>query len=271
MTEKTGLYFIANDVVYDLTVAFLNSVRTFEPFLPLCFIPYNDDVGKIVSLGDRYQFTVWTDDSALKRCDALSRRFHGRVSGHYRKLVIWGGPFERFAYIDVDTILLTNLDTPLAILDTYDILAATSNNPAIRHFVWKQTMPAKPAILDSEYAANTGFLLSKREMLSTEYILHATDSAGRYLNYMELECAEQPLLNYLIVKSGRRYSSLSRIARESGRRDIPLQIWSGSFDDDLLSRAVPPLLVHWAGQWQHGAHIKSLVWNYFRHLGENRQ
>jgi hypothetical protein len=37
-----GVYFSANDVVYDWAIAFLNSYRTFNPDLRLILIPFND-------------------------------------------------------------------------------------------------------------------------------------------------------------------------------------------------------------------------------------
>ena len=38
-----GVYFSANDVVYDWAIAFLNSYRTFNPDLRLILIPFNEE------------------------------------------------------------------------------------------------------------------------------------------------------------------------------------------------------------------------------------
>jgi hypothetical protein len=261
----TGLYFIANDHVYDLAIAFLNSIRIYEPLLPLCLIPYNDHSAQIVALANEYQFTVWQDRDTLRRCDAISKQFHGAVLGQYRKLAIWEGLYDQFAYIDVDTVLLNGIDIPLKMLDDFDFLTATSDLPAIRKYVWKDSLPPSAQAVDSKYAANTGILFSKREMLTMANIERKLDEALQLAPYMELKCAEQALLNYLIVTSGRRYSSLSRICRERNRKDIPQAVWSGDFDGDLLKRRLPALVLHWAGQWQGGEHLTSPVWRYFRH------
>jgi hypothetical protein len=263
---EQGIYFIANDNTFDLAVAFLNSLRTFEPLIPACLIPYDTHIRNIIDLKHRYNFTVWDDDAELLWCDAISERFHGRSCGHYRKLAIWNGPYQRFIYIDIDTVVLSGLELPFTLLDDYDILAATSDNPVNRKFVWKDSLPCEAREFDSGYAANTGVLLSKRQMLTRRAIDQSIEPALNYAHHMELTCAEQAFLNYLIVTSGKRYSSLRTIARETNRKDIPLHIWSGGFNGDLLQLDRVPLVIHWAGEWQRGEHLRSPVWNYFRQL-----
>jgi hypothetical protein len=267
---KRGLYFIANDTTCELAIAFLNSVRTFEPLLPICFIPYNREYQQIAELAGRYHFSVWQDGAALDRCDEISKRFHHAVLGQYRKLCIWHGPYRQFSYIDVDTVLLTPLDQLWNFLESYDVLCATSDNPANRNFVWRSSLPPTEEF-DSAYSANTGVVFSKHGLFAWEQIAEAVDRALPLTPHMELLCAEQAFLNYLIVASGKRYSSLRRIAHETGRKDIPSHIWSGSFSGDLLASERLPLLIHWAGEWQHGAHRASSVWQHFRHLPDVRR
>lgn len=40
---KQCVYFMANNKVLDMTIAFLNSFRMHNKELPLCLIPYNND------------------------------------------------------------------------------------------------------------------------------------------------------------------------------------------------------------------------------------
>jgi hypothetical protein len=71
---------------------------------------------------------------------------------------------------------------------------------------------------------------------------------------MELFCAEQPLLNYLIVSSGRPYTSL-HVLNHRKRLNIPLEIWAGTPGGVVeegkikFQNRASPLLVHWAGEW----------------------
>jgi hypothetical protein len=263
-----GIYFIANDRILDLAVAFLNSVRTFEPQIPISLIPYDGDHGNLIGVAREYQVDLWEDNDLLARCDDISRRYHGTVSGQYRKLAIWNGPYDRFAYLDVDAVLTSSITVPLTLLDAYDILVATSNVASIRRFVWKDNFVRDVAEFDTEFAANTGFIFSKRGILDFNQIEIGASSALILAPVMELNCAEQPLLNYLIVTSGASYSSLSLLARQTQRRDIPTEIWSGFFDGDLLSRRSPALAIHWAGEWQNGKHLKDPFWLHFRFLRE---
>ena len=264
MTTR-GIYFIANDAIRELTIAFLNSVRTFEPQIPICFIPYDDHCEQVVGLQSTYDFTVWAEHSALRWCDAISERFHGTALGQYRKLAIWNGSFEEFVYFDADTVLLSGLDLIFGLLKEHDILAATSDNPANRKFVWKDSLPPEPGF-DSAYAASTGVLVSKQGLFTRAEIDRRVEAALPYAGHMELACAEQAFLNYMIVTSGKRYSSIRQAARETHRRYIPQHVWSGRFQGDLLTMADPVLTIHWAGEWQRGEHRRSPVWRHFRHL-----
>src|SRR3989338_5484618 len=103
MTEPRGAYFLADDSVLDLTIAFLNSFRRWNPALPLVCIPFSGRTGQLLSLQQQYGFSMWNDQALLDRCDAISRRFHDETRGEYRKIAAWEGPFEEFIYIDVDT------------------------------------------------------------------------------------------------------------------------------------------------------------------------
>jgi hypothetical protein len=87
--------------------------------------------------------------------------------------------------------------------------------------------------------------------------------------HMSLEYAEQPFLNYLITTSGAKYTSLAQLRKAKNNADIPKQAWAGMFDEDLLQRSELPLLVHWAGRWQKGAHLTSSTWRHFREMRDD--
>ena len=68
---------------------------------------------------------------------------------------------------------------------------------------------------------------------------------------------EQPLLNYLMVTSGRPYTSLRRLNWENPCACFPEERWAGGpvgliRNGQIVYPPHPPvLLVHWAGQWQN--------------------
>jgi hypothetical protein len=275
---RLGAYFLADDGILDMAIAFLNSFRTYNASIPLCLIPYADDIGQLASLRRQYNFSIWRDLAALQWCDGISRMFHGCAVGQYRKLAMWGGSFDKFVYIDSDTVVLNNIDFALRYLDRFDFLASHSDMPQIRRWVWKESIGATRALTERQisYAANTGFIASRRESLSRAQIRARLPGALKLAQHMELLCCEQPLLNYLIVTSGLRYGSLSTIARHVGPLlGIPLELWAGnsSFavrDGLVIQPRSEILMMHWAGEWarskSEGRQIPYHdLWSYYRY------
>ena len=278
MTRR-GVYFLANDGILDIAIAFLNSFRCYNPSIELCLIPFSDDIERLRLLGPQYRFSIWRDVAALQWCDGIGRLFHGCTVGQYRKLAMWEGVFDEFVYIDCDTVVLHNIEFAFHYLARCEYLASHSDIPDIRRWVWKTSVYASGALSSKQisYAANTGFVASKRMCMSRAHVEARLDGALALAPHMELFCCEQPLINYLIVTSGQRYTSLYAIARESGGWfGIPRELWAG--DPSFVvreGRVVRPktavLMVHWAGEWEiarrEGRQIPHHdLWSYYRHL-----
>ena len=254
-----GVYFLANNQVFDLAVAFLNSFRRFNPQIPLSLIPFDDSFDQIKNLQDKYQFSIYPDDSALRECDEISLRFHNRPMGHYRKLACWRGAFEEFIYIDVDTVVLANVSFAFRFLSEYDFVTSHSNLPELLEWVWKPSIFSTVQLTNAqiEFSANTGFVCSTRGALEFVDIYEKLPSAVDLSPHMQLSCKEQSFLNYLIVTSGRTYTSLLRLAHAKGSRRILFEHWAGIKGLDVVDgrimengKQAPVLLVHWAGEWQ---------------------
>jgi hypothetical protein len=253
---QRGVYFLANDVILEQAVAFLNSFRAHNPWMPLCLIPFGDDVGELRRLSERYRFTVFDDRDRLRWCDDIGHGFHGERQGQYRKLAIWDGPFDEFVYVDTDTVVLTDVTFVFAYLAHFGFVTAGSHLPAARKWVWKDSVYTGGVLTDEQisYAANTGFIASRRENLPPARVDARLPAARALAGHMELLCIEQPLLNYLFVTSERRYTSLFTIAMTTGAWDLPMERWAGdpSFvvrDGRVVSPESPSLMMHWAGQW----------------------
>ncbi len=279
---KRGVYFLANDGILDQAVAFLNSFRAHNPTIPLCLIPFADDTTRLAALADRYQFTVWTNENVLRHCDAISAAFHyGMTMGQYRKLAMWHGPFDEFVYIDTDTVVLESVDFVFPYLDRYDFLASHSNLPHLRQWVWRNSIHLANALSPEQiaYSASTGFLASRAGALDVVQVRAELGKPLALAQHMKLLCVDQPLLNYLIVTSGRPYSSLSAIAESTGDPDIPQEQWAGQDIGRAESgRLIPSrvhrvLLVHWAGEW-HRAKVEGGtipyhdLWQHYRRLAD---
>lgn len=256
---QRGVYFLADDGVYDLVVTFLNSFRRYNQDIPLCLIPYNSQIDRLQALQPRYRFSIYPRPDILRRCDEISLRFHPQVAGHYRKLAMWEGNFDEFIYIDVDTVVLANVDFVFEFLAEYDFVTSHSNIPGIVQWVWQPSIYQTGQLSDEQiaFSANTGFICSKQGTLTLESIVRTIPSAVELAAHMTLFCMEQPLLNYLIVTSGRRYTSLLVLTGIKGHAGIMLEFWAGlkgaQVEDGQLvlgGQRAPILLVHWAGEWK---------------------
>ncbi|MBM7086547.1 hypothetical protein [Micromonospora humidisoli] len=288
MTVRRGVYFLANDYVLDRAIAFLNSFRAHHESLPLCLIPFADDIDDVLKLQSRFDFSVWSGDPAvLAACDDISRAFHGEVKGHYRKLAAWEGGYDEFVYVDTDTILLRDLSFAYDLLDTYGFVTTTSNVPANTKWVWQQSVRGTGVLTAEqiEYAAGTQFIASRKECLRFAEVLPRMDAALALSGHMALVTLEMPLLNYLMVTSGRPYTSLRVLAGAEGGGepppgDIPQERWAGDpigpvRDGRLVTPGSPPVfLVHWAGMWwelERGDRVElphGDLWSYYRWLGD---
>lgn len=271
-----GVYFLANNKVFEQVVAFLRSFRTHNPTIPLCLIPFDDNFEKISALKDAYSFSIFDNRELLASADAISAHFHGHVLGTYRKLVAWEGPFDSFIYIDVDTIVLDSIDFAFENLKYAPYVASHSNIENIRCWVWKDNIYEKNILTPPQigFSTNTGFFASVRGLFPMKHCLAKVKGALELKDSMELMCMEQPFLNYLVVTSGYAYTSLLVLRTAGLAPDAKLEFWAGipdaRFDNGKFHSpyGLPVFLVHWAGKWQNLANIDELpyreLWEFYR-------
>ncbi len=256
---KRGVYFLANDRVSELARAFLNSFRFHNPDLPLVLIPFDANTGAIEKLQDDYGFSIFRNETLLRRFDEISHTFYPRTVGEFRKMAAWFGDFDEFIYIDVDTTLTAPLDTVFPHLDEYPLLNSHSNIPAIRQFTWRDSIFAANLLTEEQiaYSANMGFFASKKGVFDLPDIEHAVCHSARAIPHMESMCTDQPFMNFLFVTSGKKHTSLHVLREFRGDESIPHEMWAGDLKwtvSDLRTFAYEGrqrnvLFVHWAGEW----------------------
>jgi len=252
-----GVYFLANDSVLELAIAFLNSFRNSNPMIPLCLIPFDSECEKLISLSDQYEFNIFSDTVILKTCDDISAMLHGKVRGQYRKLAAWSGMFKHFIYIDIDTIVLQSISFVFNLLEKWNIITGHSNIIGSRRFVWNEEFLPVDHLSRAQidYAANTGFVASNVNALSAHSFRERAASSLKLKSSFNLDCAEQPFLNFLFVTSENRYTSLYSLSQFDSA--IPVECWAGddnwsvSLDGSAKYAEEPKsvLFVHWAGEW----------------------
>lgn len=279
MNSKRGVYFLANDKILELAIAFLNSFRKFNPDIPLCLIPYDANFQKIASLSDRYNFSIYTDNEILNQCDIISTSFFDNINGNFRKLALWEGPFDEFIYIDSDTVVLKNVEFCFRYLSEYDFITSNSNIPSIRKWVWKDSIYNANFLSNDQinYAANTGYIISHRKALPLKLAAEKINAALEIKDHMELWCAEQPFLNYLFVTSG-KFTSLLTLYCKNPYQKIPLEQWGGR-KDGIIKKGniyfpdenVSILLIHWAGVYELTKFERWVYHKLFKFFGIKRE
>lgn len=147
--KSKGVYFLANDDVYDLALAFLNSFRRHNSQTNACLIPFDGNIERLAELSEVHRFTIFSRQDVLERCDEISRSFHGSPAGHYRKLAAWEGPYDDFIYIDVDTIVLADVEQFFHFLAEFGFVASHARMKGLQRWVWKESI-ASTGLL-SEY------------------------------------------------------------------------------------------------------------------------
>lgn len=255
MNIRRGVYFLANDKILDLSIAFLNSFRRYNPDVSLCLIPFDCNYKNLKKLSDKYNFYIFEDKEILNACDQISIRFFDKIWGHFRKLAMWEGPFDEFVYIDSDTVVLSNVEFSFKYLSDYDFITSHSNIPSIRHWVWKESIYTVSSLSRDQidYAANTGYIISHKKALPLTLSQKKVTEALEIKDHMELFCGEQPFLNYLFVTSG-KYTSLLTLSINNPDQNIPHEQWGGRKDGVVTKGNIhfpnainPILLIHWAG------------------------
>ncbi len=255
-----GVYFLANDWFIDLVIAFLNSFRKYNLDIELCLIPFNNDVSRIIKLKEHYNFSILDNNNLFEFCDELSLNFHDKTVGHYRKLSLWDGIYDEFIYIDIDTIILSKIDFAFTLFENYDIITSKSDVKIDKQWVWKESVYETGLLNPKQiaYAANTGFIISKKGVIQINEIKNKIHIAKELKPHMVLFCQEQPFLNYLIVSSNRKYSSLYNLLDTEAYPENMVECWVGhkNFKKNgeyfmLAKNKVRKIfLIHWAGEWQ---------------------
>ncbi|MEG3438510.1 hypothetical protein V0288_15370 [Pannus brasiliensis CCIBt3594] len=134
-----GICTLANDRVYDQPVALLNSIEVNAgKEIPVCVYPYDDNTERIAAeIAKRPNVQLFRDREVIDRRDAFARaawephptaRERWREAGSegyhrfgtHRRYCAFDGPFDRFLYMDGDTLLMGAVDFVFDRLDSAD-------------------------------------------------------------------------------------------------------------------------------------------------------
>jgi hypothetical protein len=259
--KKIGVYFSANDKVYDWTIAFLNSFRTFNPDLRLILIPFNDECDRILKLQEKYNFEIYTD-SSFSRLEAIGKAFElGHTpTGHYwfRRYAAFWGKLDRFMYLDARQVILAELEPLITALDKFEF--------DFLHYDCAINQVYEPGEFRQHLlrqGRGRGFLsglwAAKKGLFSIEEFEHLAAEALKIRDQLNPRNTDQAFINYCCDIKPVVYGHFAEVlggicqngwARHSGhiyQENGKYYLW----DYGGLDHKKQVILVHWAGyKWQ---------------------
>jgi hypothetical protein len=227
-----GICTLGNDRVYDQMVALVNSIEAFAgPEMPVCIYPYDNRVDRLRQFAaERPQVQIWQDDASIQRWDALVTKLwatHPTAKqqwqavgssgihrmGTHRRYCAFDGPFDRFLYMDADTLLLSSPEPIFQTLDDYDWVTYDFQHKDLSH-VYDVTSPRLAPLFSAKQLRQqvfcSGFYASHQGLFTPETcqdMLPGLESGEAEVLYPM--APDQTLLNYLVMRSGVRSCNLA--------------------------------------------------------------
>ncbi len=255
--STVGVYFSANDVVYDWTIAFLNSFRTFNPTLRLILIPFNEQCDHLLQLKEQYAFEVYTDAS-FSRLEAIGQAFE---LGHtptgpywFRRYASFWGPLDRFMYLDARQVILAAVQPIIEALDQHDL--------DFLHYDCAIDQVYQPGAFRQELLRqgrgrgfNSGRWVSRKGLFSIEEFEELAAEALKIRDQLNPRNTDQAFINYCCDMKPVRYAHFAEVAggichsgwvRQSGKiyqQHGKYYLW----DHGGLDHKKQLVLLHWAG------------------------
>ena len=221
-----GICTLANDQVYHQLVALLNSIEAMMGAdFPVCVYPYDDRTERIqAEIAHRPNVQLYADRGSMQQWDQFVRQVwdahptarqrwglsdpnsYYRVGTH-RRFCAFDAPFDRFLYMDADTLLLNSVGPIFQQLEMHDWVVYDFQYKDPTH-VYEVSSPK----FNQVFAANrveteifcSGFYASKQDLFSAaqrNWLLSELRSGEAEILYPM--APDQTVLNYMVMKSER--------------------------------------------------------------------
>lgn len=220
-----GICTLANDKVLDQVIALLNSIEAIAgKDTPVCIYPYDEHTEKLsAEIANRPNVQLYSDRNSIAKWDRFAQacwdthptakdtwRKVGSEGYHrfgtHRRYCAFDGPFDRFLYMDADTLLMSPVEDIFAQLKHHDCV--------VYDFQYKD--PTHVYVVDSPQLENvfpqsrvsteifcSGFYASKKDLFSESQrdwlIANLQQGEAEILYPM---APDQTLINYMMMRSG---------------------------------------------------------------------
>ncbi len=255
--SRKGVYFLANDAIYDWAVAFLESFRQYNPDVRLVHIPFDENSDRVKSLAAEYRFEIYEDPSfaELERIGYSINR--GQVSyGHhwFRRFASFWGPLEEFLYIDGRTVVLCDVNEIIdaRINSGFDLLHW---DVSMDQVYFKGPFRDKMIRERGAHGFMSTLFVSRRGLFTLEEMTQYAVQAQDVLDQLDSRLGDQPWINFICdmkgVRVGALYYELENVVTACWSRSNPgmyrIKDRYYRWDHGKLehNRRIP--LMHWAG------------------------
>jgi len=220
-----GICTLANDRVYDQLVALLNSIEAIlGKETPVCVYPYDDNTEKItaeiakrssvvlydnadsIQKWDNFAQTVWDTHPTAKEIWRKTGSNGYHRFGTHRRYCAFDGPFERFLYMDGDTLLMGKVEQIFSQLEYNDCVVYDFQYKDPSH-VYQISSPKLTAIFPETRREKeifcSGFYASKKDLFDQEkrkWLLAELKKGEAEILYPL--APDQTIINYMMMKTG---------------------------------------------------------------------
>ncbi|MEH2245786.1 Npun_R2821/Npun_R2822 family protein [Nostoc sp.] len=209
-----GICTLGNDYVFDQLVALLNSIDVIlGPETPVCIYPFDDQTQRIADeIAKRPNVFLYDNQESINRWDqfmleaspASMNKNKYRIYGGHRRFCAFDGPFDRFVYLDADTLVMNSLDLIFQKLDEYNCIVYDFQ---FKHpdKVYKINSVKLLQVFDENRIKTeifcSGFFASKKALFEPDKLVKLLS----YLKAGEREIlyptGDQPVINYMFMRS----------------------------------------------------------------------
>lgn len=219
-----GICTLANDRVFDQLVALLNSIDVnIGRDIPVCIYPFDDQLDRIrAEIQNRPNVMLYDDQASIRQWDEFMQRVAPekldqklRLYGAHRRFCAFDAPFDRFIYMDADTLAMSSMAHIFALLDDHDWVVYDFQflDPSK---IYNTASPRLHDIFSADRISQeifcSGFYASKRGLFGAgqrEEFIAALQAGERDILYGG--AGEQPVINYMVMKSGIKSCNLAHL------------------------------------------------------------